>query len=59
MPEVERACVLELQDRMIDLLVEQDEAESRGDKRLAGELQRRIDGLSVACREIRRERKDR
>jgi hypothetical protein len=50
----ERALVTDLQDKMIVLLVEKQEASGRGDAPLARELQRKIDRLGIECRDIRR-----
>jgi hypothetical protein len=50
----ERALVVDLQDRIIALLVERQEAWARGNAGLAQELTRKIDRLRVECADIRK-----
>jgi hypothetical protein len=50
----ERALVTDLQDKIIALLVEQQEASSRGDEILADKLQCEIERLQTECADIRR-----
>ena len=45
----ERALLTDLQDRMIDLLVQKDEARSRHDRSQAAEMQTGIDRLKAEC----------
>jgi hypothetical protein len=49
----ERALVTDLQDKIIALLVEKQEARRLGDETLVRKLQRDIDRLSNECAEIR------
>jgi hypothetical protein len=49
----DRALVTDLQDKIIVLLVEKQEASGGGDEALARGLQRKIDRLTAECEEIR------
>jgi hypothetical protein len=50
----ERALLVDLQDKIIALLVEKQEARADGDERRARELQRHIDRMSTECGDIRK-----
>lgn len=54
----ERALIVDLQDKIIALLVEKQEARASNDEPRASELQRRIDRMSTECKEIRRAAED-
>ena len=49
----ERALITQLQDRMIELLVEKEEAERRHDASLVEELRSEFDDLKAECDSIR------
>ena len=49
----ERAVVIDLQDRMIELLVQKEEAERQRDRSRSHQLQTQIDRLKTECRSIR------
>ena len=50
----ERALIVDLQDKIIALLVEKQEARADGDERRARELQHHIDRMSAECGDIRK-----
>jgi hypothetical protein len=50
----ERALVIDLQDKMIERLVERQEAWARGNGPLVHELSLQIDRLKAECADIRR-----
>jgi len=54
----ERALIVDLQDKIIALLVEKQEARAGADEPRASELQRRIDRMTTECKEIRRAAED-
>ncbi len=54
----ERALITDLQDKLIALLVEEQEARRNGNDDRARELQRNIDLLSAECQDIRRAAED-
>lgn len=49
----ERALITDLQDKIIALLVERQEASAEGDEALARKLQHDIDRLRTECADIR------
>ena len=49
----ERALLTSVQDQMIELLVQQDEARGRRDATQVAEIQEEIDRLHVECEAIR------